>query len=318
MQHFLLLPAARSLSVAKVARMADGEAIEAFKNIRWADTNGEPVCPRCGCMECWTYKTRKLYRCKGCDHMYSVTSGTIFSNRKLAIRDYLLAIILFVNGAKGRAALQMSRELDVQYKTAYVLCHKLREAMAAESKDARVSGEVEVDGAYFGGHVKPANHKEDRVDRRKAVNQNGKRRVVVIMRERKGRTLAFVFKGEGQSVNTIADRVQTGSTIFADEATHWDALHSLYVTKRINHQESYSANGASTNMAESFFSRLRRAEIGTHHHFSGPYLHTYASEMAWRENYRRQGNGEQFLMLANAALSHPVSRNWKGYWQRGT
>ena len=297
--------------------MDDTEAFEAFKNIRWAETQGEPVCPRCGCLSCWTYKTRKLFRCKGCDHMYSVTSGTIFNNRKLAIRDYLLAIILFVNGSKGLSALQVSRELDVQYKTAFVLCHKLREAMAIETKEAKVSGEVEVDGAYFGGHVKPANHKENRRDRRLSENQTGKRRVVVIMRERKGRTLPFVFKAESQSISTIADRVSPGSTVFADEATHWDALHSLYITKRINHQASYSDDGACTNQAESFFSRLRRAEIGTHHHISGKYLSAYASEMAWREDYRRIGNGEQFLMVANAALTNPVSRNWKGYWQRG-
>jgi len=250
--------------------------------------------------------------------MYSVTSGTIFNNRKLPIRDYLLAIILFVNGSKGRAAIQMSRELDVQYKTAFVLCHKLREALAVETKGAKASGEVEVDGAYFGGHVKPANFKENRIDRRLAENQTGKRQVVVIMRERKGRTLPFVFKSESQSISLIADRVTQGSTVFADEAIHWDKLHSLYLTKRINHQEAYSANGASTNMAESFFSRLRRAEIGTHHHISGPYLHAYANEMAWREDHRRDGNGEQFLMMANAALVHPVSRNWKGYWQRHT
>lgn len=296
--------------------MDDVEALEAFKNIRWASTAGEPVCPRCRCLECWSYKTRKLYRCKGCDHMYSVTSGTIFSNRKLQVRDYLLAIILFVNGSKGRSALQMSRELDVQYKTAFVLCHKMREAMAIETIDAKVSGEVEVDGAYFGGHVKPSNFKENRRDRRLAENQTGKRRVVVIMRERKGRTLPFVFKAEHQSINLIADRVKVGSTIYADEAMHWDALHSLYLTKRINHQEAYSANGASTNMAESFFSRLRRAEFGTHHHISGKYLVSYAREMAWREDYRRVGNGEQFLMVANSALTNPVSRNWKGYWQR--
>jgi transposase-like protein len=316
-QHYLLSAAARTLSVSKVARMSDGEANEAFRNIRWASTQGEPVCPRCGCLASYGYKTRKLWRCRGCDHMYSVTSGTIFSNRKLHVRDYLLAIILFVNGAKGKSALQVSREMGVQYKTAFVLCHKIREALAAEAKDATVSNEVEVDGAYFGGHVKPANRRENRVDRRLSVNQNGKRRVVVIARERDGRTLPFVFKAEGQSIDTIANRVNPGSTIYADEATHWDVLHSLYLTKRINHQEAYSADGVSTNMAESFFSRLRRAEFGTHHHISGPYLHAYASEMAWREDHRRVSNGEQFLLAANSALAHPVSRNWKGYWQRG-
>ncbi len=69
-------------------------------------------------------------------------------------------------------------------------------------------------------------------------------------------------------------------------------------------------------MAESFFSRLRRAEIGTHHHIAGPYLNAYANEMAWREDQRRQSNGTQFTMMVAAAMGHPVSRQWKGYWQR--
>ena len=70
-------------------------------------------------------------------------------------------------------------------------------------------------------------------------------------------------------------------------------------------------------MAESFLSRLRRAEIGTYHQVSGQYLQSYANEMAWREDYRRVSNGEQFAMIVGAALSHGVSRQWKGYWQRG-
>jgi ISXO2-like transposase domain len=108
-----------------------------------------------------------------------------------------------------------------------------------------------------------------------------------------------------------------GSTVYADEAGHWDALHARFLTKRINHSEAYSTEEANTNQAESFFSRLRRAEIGIHHHIAGPYLSAYASEMAWRENNRRVSNGEQYLMTTNAALQHPVSRQWKGYWQRG-
>jgi hypothetical protein len=158
-----------------------------------------------------------------------------------------------VNGAKGHSALQMSRDLDCQYKSAYVMCHKIREALGAEANGATVSGEVEVDGAYFGGYVKPANDKLNRRDRRFAVNQNGKRSVVVIMRERGGRTLPFVFKAEAASLPTIARRVAPGSTIFADEATQWDVLHARFLTKRINHSESYSDGEACTNMAESFF-----------------------------------------------------------------
>src|SRR6202000_2267645 len=102
----------------------------------------------------------------------------------------------------------------------------------------------------------------------------------------------------------------------ADEASGWNDLHALYPMKPINHREAYSLGGACTNMAESFFSRLRRAEVGTHHHIAGPHLSAYAGEMAWREDNRRKSNGEQYLLATHAALTHPVSRQWKGYWQR--
>jgi hypothetical protein len=61
---------------------------------------------------------------------------------------------------------------------------------------------------------------------------------------------------------------------------------------------------------------LRRAEIGTHHHIAGPYLSAYSDEMAWRENNRRVSNGVLYLMAADAALKHPKSTVWTGYWQR--
>jgi transposase-like protein len=295
--------------------MSNEEAAEAFKQIRWSATNGEPFCPRCGCIGVYGYKTRALFKCKACEHQFSVTSGTIFASRKLPISTILLAIAIFVNGAKGHSALQLSRDLDVQYKTAFVLSHKIREAIAAENANATVSGTVAVDGAYFGGHIRPANHVEDRVDRRLSKHQTGKRRVVVIAREKGGMTLPFVFKTEAECLATLGQRIEVGSTVHADEAAHWDALHSRYLTRRVNHQQSYSADGACTNDAESFFSRLRRAEIGTHHCISR-HLAAYAGEMAWREDNRRRSNGEQYLIAINAALAHPVSRQWKGYWQR--
>lgn len=316
-QQFLLSAAARTLSLVKVARMSKDEANEAFRCIRWAYSGGKPVCPYCDCDACYTFTTRRIFKCKACNKQFSVTSGTIFASRKLPVRDYLLAIAIFVNGAKGYAALQLSRDLNVQYKTAFVLSHKLREVMAAEQDQvAEMTGHVEVDGAYFGGHIRPANHKVDRVDRRRSQYQTGKRRVVVVMRERGGRTATNVFQTEAQSVAHIGANIHPQATIYADEATHWDALHARFLTRRINHQQSYSTDEANTNQAESFFARMRRAEIGTHHHISGRYLHAYATEMAWREDNRRISNGEQYLVVAGAALNHPVSRNWAGYWQR--
>jgi hypothetical protein len=86
--------------------------------------------------------------------------------------------------------------------------------------------------------------------------------------------------------------------------------------KRINHQEAYSTGGACTNMAEEYFSRLRRAEIGHHHHIAGTYLLRYAQEASWREDNRRVANGEQTQRVAHLALKRGPSVDFSGYWQR--
>ncbi len=107
-------------------------------------------------------------------------------------------------------------------------------------------------------YVKPANLRTDRKDRRLWQNKSGKREVVVIVRERDGGSLPAVFKSEAQALNFIRSRVAKGTVINADESNAWNNLHSKYEMKRINHEEAYSLNGACTNMAESFFSRIRR------------------------------------------------------------
>ena len=131
-QHFLLSAAARTLSLVRVARMTDDEAYEVFRKLRWQATKGEAVCPRCECAACYEFKTRRIFKCKGCFHQFTVTSSTIFASRKLPIRTYLLAIAISVNAVKGLSALQLGRDLDVQAKTTFVLAHKLRESMSAD------------------------------------------------------------------------------------------------------------------------------------------------------------------------------------------
>lgn len=316
MQHFLLSAAARSISLKAVFKMGEDQAYQTFCQLRWPETDGEAVCPRCGCCETYAITTRRRFKCVGCHHQFSVTSGTIFASRKLSFTDLLAAIVIFVNGAKGVAALQLSRDLDVQYKTAFVLTHKLREAMALEMKGRQLGGIVEIDGAYFGGYRKPENRKEDRADRRLKANLTGKRQCVVIMRERNGRSLPFAVRSEDEAVPYVRDHVGTLATIYADEGAAWDTLHAGWDARRVNHSVSFMDEGVCTNQAESYFSRLRRAEIGTHHHIAGPYLQAYATEMSWREDNRRVANGDQAVLVTVSAMASPVSRAWAGYWQR--
>jgi len=315
-QHFLLSAKARTLKLRDIYQGGEEKAYETFREIRWADTDGEPVCPKCGCMDAYAITTRRRFKCAACYCQFSVTSGTIFASRKMSFTDLLAAICIFVNAVKGLSALQLARDLDCQYKTAFVLAHKLREALAAEIDGHTLDEHVEIDGAYFGGHIRPANIAENRVDRRLAIYQTGKRRVVVALRERKGRTLTFVTRSEADGVDIAKMFVDRDAIMYADEASHWDALHDGWLTKRINHSEAYSLDGASTNQVESYFSRLRRMVRGQHHHVSPRHLAQYAHEAAWKEDHRRADNGALASRTLALALAHPVSRDWAGYWQR--
>ena len=321
-QHFLLSKAAKTLSLASVFTMKDADAEMAFRRIRWADTNGEPVCPHCGgvdAYDCRRLKGAPRFRCRACVKDFTITSGTLFASHKLPLRCYLAAIALFCNEVKGKSALALSRELSVSYKCAFVLLHKLREAMAAELKGRVIGGDgkvAEVDSGYFGGYVKPANLKNHRVDRRFSEHQSHKRKAVIVIRERNGNTLPAVFKSEKRALDFIRRRIAPGTIVNADESANWNELHSRFEMRRINHEEAYSLDGACTNWAEEFFSRMRRAEIGHHHHIAGDYLLRYAQEASWREDNRRSSNGEQVNRVAGLALASKPSVDFSGYWQK--
>jgi len=312
-QHFLKSSAARSLSLAQIFRLSDDEAYSLLKSMRWED--GEPVCPNCGSVKVYEIATRRIFKCAGCRVQFSLTSGTLFASYKRPLRDYLAAIFLFTNGAKGVSALQLGRDLNMSYKAAFVLCHKLREAMGMDTPEM-LDGIVEIDGSYYGGHVREANIKAERVDRRRTGVKSGKRQAVVVARQRKGRTVTAVFQHEGHSAAFILSKVAGTAIVHTDEARSWDRLHHHYEMRRVNHQIAYAIKGACTNQAESFFSRLRRAEVGIHHSIAGPYLARYAAEMAWREDHRRKDTGEQFRCVATLAMASRKSAAFTGYWQR--
>ena len=320
--HFLQSSAARSLSLAHVFRMSDVDAEMAFRKIRWSETDGAPVCPHCGCLDAYSARRPSgllRFRCKACAKDFTITSGTLFAAHKAPLRFYLAAIAVFMNEVKGKNALALSRDLGMSHKACWVLLHKVREAMAEEFKGRKLGGAgkvVETDGAYFGGYVKPANLAEHRRDRRKLANQTGKRRSVIIVRERNGHSVPAVFKSESAALSWIKSRVDLGTVVNADEASSWNGLQTKYEMKRINHQEAYSQDGACTNMAESFFSRLRRGEMGHFHHVSGPYLLRYAQEASWREDARRTDNGAQVRRVTELAMARGPSVDFAGYYQR--
>lgn len=315
----------RDFPLKDLEKITEDEAKDIFRKLRWPDTNGEPVCPWCGSHEHWWLENQQRWKCRApeCRKLFSLTSNTIFANKKKSFKDLIVAGRAFAIGAKGKNGIDMSAELGCEYKTAFALQHKFREGLLNSQMETRLEGEVEVDGAWFGGYIKPENKKINRVDRRLKENQNGKRRVVVGARERKGkrRTIVGVFDGEDQATAWLSERIDTMGQIYADEAPAWLDLHATHKTERVNHSEEYARgerNEINTNQMESFFSRLRRFEIGTHHNISGPYLLRYAADAAWRETNNEMTLKNQTMAILQAAIQSPPSRSFSGYWQRGS
>lgn len=130
-QHYLLSSQAKTISIRKVMSLTDKQAFSLLCELRWG-SESLVVRPKCGCQhQAYFIESRKQWRCKvkGCRHTFSVTSGTIFANRKKPIQDYLFFIAEYVNAVKGISSPQLTRNCNMNYRTAFVLSHKLRKAL---------------------------------------------------------------------------------------------------------------------------------------------------------------------------------------------
>jgi transposase-like protein len=233
------------LSLRDIMRMSDEEAHARFASIRFAANNGEPFCPHCGNLKVYPLaETPPRWKCAACCRKFS---GTLFHSRKLPIKDYLAIVFQFANGVKGKAALHIARDMNVGPKSIFVLLHKLREAMGAAIGTDELEGEIEIDGAYFGGRTRPENRRADRRQQRRPERQ-----VVVVARERGlGQTVAWIVNRESEAVPMIRQAVASGTEVHADEAGGWDILHASFPMKRVNHSREFKADdGACTNQAE--------------------------------------------------------------------
>ncbi len=322
-QHFLLSADARELSLIKVAKMTNTQALSTFCRIRWFETDGQAVCPTCGSIgKSYIIRNGKQFKCKECSRFFSATSGTIFHGHKLPLQTILVAIVLFVNSVKSLPALRLSRELDVQYKTAWVLLHKIRESLMDYQNERPFEGVCELDGVYVNHYIRPKNNIEKRIDRRKARKPN--KRVIISLRQRSefgtgaNRTRAFVLRSENpRDINIIANRfIRRGSEIHTDESNGFSMLSAFYEHRVVNHAIEYCGiDRENNNQSESYNARFRRMQYGQVHRLGNLYLSNYANEIAYREDTRRFNNGFIFRDVLKKCLDADISNEFCGYWQ---
>jgi hypothetical protein len=182
---------------------------------------------------------------------------------ELSFKKIIMAVWEEITAAKGTAALHLSLKLNVQYKTAYVLLQKLRQAVGLRRDAIELQGTVQIDGKYVGDVLRKANKKEERKDGRKKENQNGKRMCVLALREANrhapNRTLTRVENGR-EAWAAVAKHVDPKALLSADEHKAYDDLIGLVQLTRANHSLQYQEeNGTNSNVIESFFSRVEKA-----------------------------------------------------------
>src|SRR4051794_38263697 len=135
-------------------------AAKYLEGLRWP--NGA-VCPHCGEAERVNRlnskaTNRRLWKCYGCRKQFTVMVGTIFESSHVPLNKWLAAFYLLCSSKKGMSAHQLHRMLDVTYKTAWFMFHRIREAMKEPAFTDRLSGVVEADETYIGGKRRGGRH----------------------------------------------------------------------------------------------------------------------------------------------------------------
>jgi len=272
------------------------KALAHIEASRWPD--GEPTCPHCG-----STRTRKMggktqagmHLCNDCRDKFTVRTGTVMERSHVPLHKWLLATHLMAASKKGMSAKQMERMLGVTYKTAWFLCHRIREAMDGAAGNAPLGGGntvVEADETYVGGKQK-----------NRATRTVKPKKAVVALVDREGHARSFhVANVDAKTLRPlIVTNVDRASHLMTDESMVYTLTGREFAghTSVVHSANEYVRMGgfAHSNTVENFFSIFKRGVIGTYHHMSEAPLGRYCREFDLRYNTRTMNDGERASVI---------------------
>ena len=245
-----------------------------LEELRWPDGI---QCPRCESKKCYSDATQ--WDCESCGYTFSVTAGTMLHDTHLPLRKWLIATYLMIESKKGISALQLKRTLDVAYKTAWYLCHRIRAAVE-DAYPMPLKGIVEIDETFIGGKV-----------RGRGRGYKGNKAIVVGAVQRGDRIVLEVIKYRDRAtLHSFIEEHTADETIayFTDDWAPYDGIadHNT-VHETVNHSaEEWVRGDVHTNSAEGVWALLKRSIIGAYHQVSVKHLQAYLDELEWRFNNR--------------------------------
>lgn len=285
-----------------VARFdCDSKCRAYLEYLRWGEA---PTCPKCGNTDVARVGGREsVLRCRECQQQFTVTVGTVFHDSHLPLTKWFMTVYLLTESKKGMSALQLKRMLGVGYKTAWYLCHRIRQAMTrGNGKEPKLTGTVEIDDTWIGGKRVGCGHAHTRDNKT----------VVVGMTERNGRLRMVVVPDLSSASIAKAVRRYVSKDlemIVSDEfAAYVPAIGPAYKRKyrRIKHAHTWVEGDVHTNSIENRFSLLKRGIIGSWHRVSVKHLQRYLEEVSFRFSQRK--NPALFsLTLQNLVSTDPIT-----------
>jgi transposase-like protein len=285
------------------------KAREFLEKKRWP--NG-PICPHCSSTKIYTL-TAKLgsrrpvrpgvYKCAACREQFTVRIGTIFEESKIPLRKWLMALHLMTSSKKGISSHQIAREVGITQKSAWFLCHRIREAMRQEPMVGLLKGTVEADETYVGA-------RKPRVGGSGKCGRGTSKKPVMVLVERDGNARSMpVEKVDGATLKgEVRKNVDPSARIMTDDWRPYRGLRKEFASHDFVRHSSgeYARTGIdgvsiNTNTAESFFALLKRGHYGTFHWFSRQHTHRYCDEFGFRWDRRKVSDGERMVAAIKGA-----------------
>jgi transposase-like protein len=246
-----------------------------------------PVCPHCGGFDRITpVKGGRigLRRCGQCKKQFTVKVGTVFESSHVPLHQWLQAVYLMCSSKKGISAHQLMRTLDVQYRTAWFMEHRIREAMASGSLPGfgGPGMTVEIDETFIG-------KKKDMPKRRGYTHKHAV--MTLVERSPEGaRTRSFHVDGTSAAdlLPIIKRHVHPKSRVMTDEAGQYSGLKKHFTEHDfVTHGTGeYVRGDTHINTAENFYSVFKRGMKGVYQHCAEKRLHRYVAEFDFRYNNR--------------------------------
>jgi transposase-like protein len=291
----------------------ENAAREKLEELRWP--NGA-VCPRCGADKPYKLTPKAgskaavrpgVYKCRACRKQFTVTVGTVMERSHIPLSTWLLAFHLMSSSKKGFSAHQMHREFGLDYKSAWFMEHRIREAMKRPPLVGKLAGIVEADETYVGG--KPRAYEPRRRGR---PGPNSKKVPVLALIQRGGNVRSFPIwrKVTGANLKTVLrEHIEKDADFFTDELGVYRRIGREFGSHEfVTHSANeYVRGDVHVNTAESFFALLKRGINGVYHHVGRQHLHRYLSEFDFRYNGRGLSDGERAALAVKGAAGRRLT-----------